>query len=218
MNKKIERELAGPSWTEVILGAVLSLILGVALGAAYLVLKPVETVRELPKEPVADMVYFISGSRDASRARQAEAKQAAFLRGGSVVLSEDELNVLVAPGAEAKPAAPAGGSTLTPGVPNFRIRDSVMQVAGPVRLSVLGLEDEIVVQARGVFEKRNDVFVFSPTEIYVGSCPVQRLPGVQGLLFGRVLAAVVAPAELVAAWRRVSDAAVEGSTLRLTVP
>ena len=42
--KKVDRALHGPSWTEVILGAVLSIILGVVLGAALLVFTVVEVV------------------------------------------------------------------------------------------------------------------------------------------------------------------------------
>jgi hypothetical protein len=218
-NKKIDRELNGPSWTEVIVGAVLSLLLGVVLGAALLVFRPVATVKELPKEPDADTVYFVPGTSDATKARQAQAKQKAFLEGGSVVLNEDEVNVLTAPAAKpgAKPAAPSG-QTLASGAPNFRIRHSVLQVAVPLTVNVAGFQHEILVQARGGFAKDGDSYVFTPTEFYVGSCPVQRLPVVESLITKRLLAAAPEADALVAAWRKLAEVAVEDSTLRLSMP
>lgn len=220
MNKKLQRELNGPSWTEVILGALLSLCLGVVLAAAFLVLKPVSKVKELPKEPDPKVVYFLEGSQDSGRARQAASKEKAFLQGGSVVLTEDEANTLISPPAKpgAKPAEPPPEKTLSAGSPNVRIRRSLLQVAVPIRLNVYGLQHEIIVQARGGFEKRADVFVFVPNEFLVGSCPLQQLPMVQAMLTKRFIAAVTIPEDLATAWRKLSDVAVEGSTLRLTVP
>lgn len=215
-NKKMERELHGPSWTEVILGAALSLLLGVVLGAGLLVFRPATTVKELPKEPDPDTVYFVTGSSEAGKARQAQTKQKAFLAGGSVVLTEDEVNALTSP--KAGPAPAPSDQTIAAGSPNFRIRGSVLQVGVPVKLSVFGLQHEVLVQARGAFAQQGDTFVFAPNEFYVGSCPVQRLPAVQGLITKRLLAAVPVSAELTAAWHQLSEVAVEGSTLRLSMP
>src|SRR3954470_1158680 len=89
----------GPSWTEVFLGAFLSLALGIVLGALSLMLRPVVTVKELPKE--ADRqpgaVYYFEGSRDGTKAASAEAKRKNFAAGQSVSFNEDELNILAAP-------------------------------------------------------------------------------------------------------------------------
>lgn len=218
MNKKLQRELNGPSWTEVIFGAVLSLALGVVLAAAYLVLKPVETVRELPKEPASGVVYFIEGSRSASNAREVGAKQRTLVDGGSAVLNEDELNVLTAPPPKPKAdaAAPAESKLVTPGVLNFRIRESVMQIALPLNVSVQGLEFTVILQARGGFVKKGDTFRFVPDEFYFGSCPLQRLPFIERILIQRIMAGVAIPAELTTAWKNLSGVAVQGNTLRLT--
>jgi hypothetical protein len=218
MNKKLQRELNGPSWTEVIFGAVLSLALGVVLAAAYLVLKPVETVRELPKEPAAGVVYFIEGSRNAANAREVEAKQRALIEGGSAVLNEEELNVLTAPPPKPKDdtAAPAESKMVTPGALNFRIRESVLQVGLPLNLNVQGLEFTVILQTRGGFVKKGDTFAFVPDEFYLGSCPLQRLPFIEGMLIKRIRAGVTIPAELTDAWRNLSGVVVEGKTLRLT--
>lgn len=206
-----------PSWTEVILGAILSLVLGVVLAAVFLVLKPVETVREMPKEPNPSVVYFLEGTRDSNRSRQATAKQRTFVEGGTVVLNEDELNVLASPATPPKKADAAPEQMLTAGSPNFRIREGVMQIGVPVRVSVAGIDRRVIVQARGGFEKRGDVFVFSPDELYVGSCPVQRLPVVSGLVMDRFLTGANVPEELAAAWRNVSEVKVEDSSLQLTM-
>lgn len=215
MSKKLER--SGPSWTEVIIGAVLSLVLGIALAAAYLVFKPVAVVKALPKEPAADTVYFIEGSHDSSKARQAGQKQRELMQGRSVVLTEDEINAILTPAAPAaaKPAAPAA-QMITPDAPNVRVRDGVFQVGLPVRIAAFGwLDQKVMLQARGTFVRSGDTFVFEPNEFYVGSCPVQRLPAVQSMIFKRVVAAV--PADLHDAWGKLTDVTVEGSTLKLAV-
>lgn len=222
MNKKLERELNGPSWTEVILGVVLSLVLGAALAAVYLVFKPVATVREMPKEPAEGVVYYLEGSRDSSKARDAMAKQTSFIRGGTIVVNEEELNALAAaatapaPKADPKAATPAAQSVAA-GVPNFRIRDGVMQIGVPVSLNVAGFSQRVILQARGGFEKHGDVFVFAPSELYVGSCPLQNLPVAKGIVMTKVLGAAKVPEELAAAWGNLSDVTVEGSTLKLTM-
>jgi hypothetical protein len=46
---KVDRAIYGPGWGEVIFGALLSLVLGVVLGALLLVLKPVVIAKETPK-------------------------------------------------------------------------------------------------------------------------------------------------------------------------
>lgn len=219
MNKKIQRELHGPGWAEVILGVVLSLALGAALAFVHLAAKPVSVVKQLPEQPVADVVYYVEGSRQPSKTRQAVAKQRAFLEGKSVELTEDELNQLVTP---ASPSAgnkseAEKGAAVTAGTPNFRISDGVLQVAVLLSVKVAGVDRDIIVQARGGFEKRGETFVFAPNELYLGSCPLQRLPVLRGLIMDRLLSAVSLPDELADGWRQLSDVSVEGSVLRLTI-
>ena len=59
-DKKLEKALYGPSMTEVALGAVLGLLLGLLAASVYLVFKPVAAVKELPKEPLRSVVYYIT--------------------------------------------------------------------------------------------------------------------------------------------------------------
>ena len=61
----------GPGMFEILFGALLSLGLGGALGIVCLVIRPVEKVKELPKDPVGPAiyqpVYFIAGSADSNK-------------------------------------------------------------------------------------------------------------------------------------------------------
>jgi hypothetical protein len=231
MNKKQERALNGPGIVEVLFGAVLSLILGVAIAAAFLVFTPVVQLKEMPKEPAKGVVYYIEGSRDSSKARQAATKQKTFLQGGSVAFNEDELNAIFgtaapaapapAPGKKA-PAAPApaaapSGQAVTAGSPNFKIKDSVFQIGLPLELSAFGFAQKVILQTRGGFAKDGDTVRFMPGELYLGSCPLQRLPGVERLLFERALAASKVPEEMTAAWAKLANATVEGSNLQLSM-
>jgi hypothetical protein len=226
MSKKIDRATHGPSWAEIILGVFLSTGLGIVIGAVALMLKPVVTAKEPPKEPDAKAVYYIEGGRDTSKAKQAPAKRAAFAQGQSVSVTEDELNALVGapaapapaakPGETPPPAAPAGA--LAFGTPNFRIEDGALQIAAPVTVNVAGLGQKLIVQARGGFVKSGDRFVYSPDKLYVGSCPVERLPFLAGYVRGQFLAAQAIPEDLAAAWPKLANVAIEGKTLTLTMP
>src|SRR5882757_8293221 len=140
-DKKLEKALYGPSMTEVALGAVLGLIVGVLAACAYLVFKPVSQVKEMPKEVSRSVVYYIPGSESSAKAKGWQAKQKQFLSNPtfSFDLVEDDLNAwastLAAPAAPppvpkpgAKPAAaapadpakPATDGIFNPGRPNFK--------------------------------------------------------------------------------------------------
>ncbi len=232
MSKKIDRSPHEPGWSEIILGAALSAVLGGVLGALALVFKPVAVVKELPKEPVASTTYFIEGSRDTNKAKQAAAKRKAFAQGSPGVFSitEDDLNTLAGPatpaaapaakpkpGEKAAPAAPPG-ETLVAGTPNFRIRDGLVQIGFPVTVNVLGLDAKVIVQARGKFSKNGQVFAYEPETLLVGSCPVQRLPYASTYVTKKFLASQLIAEDIAAAWPKVVAVAVEGSTLKLTMP
>ena len=219
MSNKYQRELHGPGWGEVILGALLSFILGVVLAMAFLIFTPVEKVKAMPKEPKPKVVYYLEGNALSGRAGQAQSKAKAFLQGKSVVLNEDELNALATGFSKkrgtGKPAANPENA-IENGTPNFRIHDGVLQVGVPLEISTYGLTREVILQARGGFTKSGDTFVFDPTEVYVGSCPIERLPMLQGMIFDRLIAVAELPEGVPAAWQKLSDVAVDGSTLRLT--
>src|SRR5882724_793894 len=106
MSKKMDRALYGPSFVEVILGALLSFALGVVLATVFLIIKPVEAVKELPKEPVKGAIYYLAGSKDGSKGKAIVRKRKALVAGQSVALTEDELNLAFDAPDKNKPAPP----------------------------------------------------------------------------------------------------------------
>ncbi len=237
MSKKIDRALYGPSWVEVFFGALLSIILGIVLASVYLIAKPVAVVKELPAEIVPGLVYHIEGSRDSTKGRQWKVKHQQFIAGHSVAVTEEELNAAVsaltspaanapAPGkkpdhaakkAEETPSQAIAGA-IVPGVPNFRIRENEMQIAVPVALNALSLQLDVLVQARGGFEKQGDHFVFEPNTLLIGSLPVHRIPALSGFMMGKFFAAQSVPEDIAGAWAKLNHASIEGTQLKLDMP
>jgi hypothetical protein len=241
MSKKTDRAAHGPSWTEVILGALLSLILGVIIGAALLVLRPAVVEKAEPKERERDVVYYIEGSKDTAKAREAVAKRKAFLEGKSVTVTEEEINSLIAAGAPAatpaakdakkapekkdgkdakaaENAAPAAGGNgyFTTGAPNVRVRDGALQVGVPVTIDLL--DHKVVAQATGGFVKRGEIFVFEPTTMYLGSCPVHRLPFAANYVRNAFVASQPIPDDIKTAWAKLANVSIEGNAVKLTMP
>ena len=245
--KKSNLSAHEPSWAEVILGAILSAALGIVLGVVVMTFKPLAAVKEMPKEPVAGTIYYIQGSHDSKKATQAATKRKAFAAGGSVVVTEDEINSFLPtppplstakPKAGEKKAAPAPvapkvadkgkagekgaapvstGDLVTLGGPNFHLADGKVQIAVPVTFNVLGLEQQIMVLATGNFVKKDAGFTFKPATLYLGSCPMQRLPFAAGYVGSKFLAAQPVPEDIAAAWAKVADVAVDGSSLKVTM-
>lgn len=206
--------------TEVVFGAFLSLILGGALAAVYLITKPVETTRELPKEPVPRLVYHLEGSKESSKGRFWKVKQDQLLASRSITLIEDELNTAVA-GLKTPPKKGAEEAQLKPeslsaGAPNFRIREGVLQVALPVTLNTYNLGLSALVQAKGTFQKSGDRHVFVPDILLVGSCRVEKIPYIAGLVLGKIHSALNVPDELATAWGTLSEVKIDGAQLQLT--
>lgn len=222
MRTKVERALYGPGLTEVVVGVALSFVVGALLAAAWLVLKPVAKVNALPKDPAAGTVYYLPGATNAAKGQQWLRKRQLFAEGSSVVLTEDELNAWVAGSKTAADKPPAGGAgasapLIAAGAPNFRIRDGVFQIALPCTLNALGFSQAVLVQAMGGFVQEGGEFVFQPAKFYVGSCPLQDLPGAS-LLFRRFAALQEVPPEVAEAWKKLAGVSVEGDLLRLTMP
>ena len=232
MSRKSGRAMQGPSWVEVILGAVLSLGLGAVLGVALMVLRPATAVKEEPKEPQKRTVYYIEGSKDASKARQALEKRKAFVAGQSVSVGEEEINTLIAPAAvpAAQPgkgkdgkeaakdakAAPAADGTFAVGTPNVRIRDGRVQLGVPVTVSLLDLK--LLALARGGLANEGGTFVFQPDELYLGSLPLHRLPVLPGMVRGLMAESYPIPEDIRTAWSKLKEASVAGNVVKLTMP
>lgn len=214
----------------------MSLILGIVIGATLLILRPPVIAKDEPKERERGVVYYIEGSKDSSKAKQAAAKKQAFVAGQSVTVTEEEVNALLAPaaapapgaakgaekgkekkdGKEAEAAPAASDGYFTAGAPNVRIREGAVQVSVPVTIGLI--DQKVIAQAKGGFVKQGDIFVYEPETMYLGSCPVERLPLVAGLVRDKVLASQSIPEDVVAAWKKLANVTVEGNAVKLTMP
>lgn len=222
-DSKVEKALYGPSTTEVALGALLGLLLGVVLACVYLVFKPVQQVKELPKELDKGVVYHVPGSTDTGRSRGWPAKHQTFLKGGSVIASEAELNAWAASLSGGAPAAkpgetapPPGGDMISVSGLNFRMEGDRMHVAQRVLLNYFGLTKEVMAQVVGNFAREGDTFVFRPDIVYFGSCPVHAIPGAARATTGLLAGKQKVPDEFRAAWAKLTAITVEDSLLKAT--
>jgi hypothetical protein len=237
-DKKLERALYGPSLMEVTLGAVLSVGLGVVGAVGFLLYKPVETVKQLPKEAdrVPGQIYFVEGSKDTGKAKQwrTKRKHLAESTPGEIAFIEDELNAWFAPDVAAKPVskpgpaaqpavdaeAPVPDEIVTWSNPSFRIADSKMQVSctatlNPLRL--IALDVPLIVQASGGFEKQGDEFMYVPQTVYVGSLPLHRIPGATSYLIHRARQSQALPEQGLEAWKKVDNVALDGRELKISI-
>jgi hypothetical protein len=219
MNKKVQRALSGPGIVEVLLSAVLSLVLGVALAAGYLVFKPVSVVDQVPAADKREegMIYYVQGAKGSGGGGQLLRKQQLFLEGRSIVLNESELNTWMASSnsASKKPAdpkAPAANEL------NFHLDRGVLQIGLPYTVDLLGLSGAVIIQAQGAFAKEGDEFVYEPSTIYIGSLPAQRIPILLTLLKKKIYSAQQLPDDLAAAWKKLANVSIDGNHLRLTMP
>jgi hypothetical protein len=218
----------GPTVLEVTLGAALSVALGVVLGAAYMVLKPVELVPSIPKDPPAGALYYIEGVHGFNKTGGLEDKRKAFLAGQSVEVDEGEINLLLGftpkpappppPKPGDKPAPAPDAKMLVIGSLNARVRDGKIQFGTAVDFNILTVMGTVFVRAEGTFEKQGTEFVFEPETVYLGGCPVTHIPFAKEWVMSKFLFARPVPADIAGAWAKLSDVTIDGSTLRLKMP
>lgn len=230
---KADREKYGPGWGEVIFGAVLCILLGVFLTAVHLTFKPVTTITKPDPKLAPDQVTYMEGGTDRYRGQGWMRKRQDFLKGRSISLSEEELNVAVVQAGE-KASAPAeksstlkqkkkeeptDGPYIIPGTLNFRIADGLVQVSLPFNIPLL--DQTVIVQASGTFVKEkgaNEIFEFVPSRFYLGSLPLHRVPGLCEELARRAAASEAIPADMKEAWAKAVDVRVEGRVLHVDLP
>jgi hypothetical protein len=119
---------------------------------------------------------------------------------------------------DAPPAPPQGLIVL--GTPNFHIAKGVFQVGceAEVNLDIVGLKASLIMQTTGRFAKTAEGIAFVPDELYIGCCPLHKLPGVARFVFGHVFANEKIPEDITAAWKKLADVSVQGDSLKLTMP
>jgi hypothetical protein len=227
MSAKSKKIAKGPSWFEVGLGAFLSIILGTALGAAYLVFKPVSKVTAIPKDATSGAVYYIEGVHDYSKDTAQDDIRKSFLAGETVTVSEGMLNGFL--GDLGKPSTPPTTDTSKqPAAPppkpidtsalNARMHDGKIQFADTVTINVLGVSLSVIVQETGTFSKHGSAFGFDPETFYVGGCPMQRFLFLRDYVQNKLLFTQPPPDDLAAAWSKLVDVSVDSSGLVLKGP
>jgi len=218
MDNQLERSLHGPGFLEITLGALLSLALGTVLAAVWLVLKPVEAVKEPSADASPSVVYYVAGETNSAGARTWLRKRQVLVEGqsGDLVISEQELNAWAS--AAIKPPAADATATLVPGQLNFRIHEGALQIASPTTVSVLGISFPIIVQARGTFSPHHGAIVFDPREFFLGSLAVHRIPRINHWLIEKLSRVQSLPDDVVAGWKKVSKATIAGESLTLSLP
>ncbi|MDB6114702.1 MAG: hypothetical protein JWQ83_247 [Lacunisphaera sp.] len=245
-SKKLEKALYGPSITEVALGAILGLLVGVLAAVVFLVFKPVKQLPAMPKteEVQRSMVYYVPGTNNSAKTKGWQAKQKQFLAGTSISVVEDELNAWVAGGGVGAPSAPAvakppakkpadkpkaddKGSAksdapalegfVIPGTPNFRIVGDKLQIGMKCTLNWYGLAYETTVVTTGTFKKSGDSVVFSPETVYLGSCPLHLLPAAGGQLITTLISKQKVSDELRTAWTKLTGVTIEGGAVKFAM-
>jgi hypothetical protein len=227
--KKVKKNQKGPSWFEVGLGAVLSVVLGVILGAAYMINKPVVRVTSIPKDTVPGTIYLIEGAKDLNMNGITEVRRQ-FVGGATVVLDEGEINGFFAglakPSAGAPAAKPGDKGAPAANEPkmletsplNARIREGRIQFSDTATVTLLGVTVPIIVQSTGVFRKGGSEFEFDPDIIFVGGCPMQRMIFFRSWILRKLLFTQTAPDDVAGAWSKLADVSIEGTKLRLKAP
>jgi hypothetical protein len=214
--KKIERELYGPSLFEVTLGALLSILLGGILATGYLIAQPVDTVRSLPREPDPDKVYYVKGSASTSLGGQWMRKKQMLTEEGALQLeiNEDELNSWFTS------SQPKADAEETPGIisaddANFRIHEDALQVGLSCDISVPGFAKSVILQAKGGFSNDGDRFNFEPTEVMFGQLAAHKLPLIGNLIVNRICSAQEIPHDMEDAWDSLEEVQVQGDKILL---
>ncbi len=223
-SKKREKE-KGPKLYEIIIGAILSVILGVLLAVVYLAFQEVEEVDQLPSEEArqARTVYFVEGETGAPGQFNWRPKQGAFEEGrsGTLELVEQELNQWVADQfseLEDRDYEDEGMFYIAPRTLNFRIDDGKLQLAADLDWTVFGYSHSLKTQALGSFVREEGVFVFEPETMYVGGFKLPEPAVLGSALIRRIVEALNVSADLRDGWASLTDVSIEEDVLILEIP
>lgn len=169
-------------------------------------------------------MWFLSSTESGQKELEKMAKEAA----AAEVAAAKAKAGAKSPGKAAKPAAEAPAEETPAEAPpdelltfktvNFRIRNGVVQVGLPGTVNPpFGYQLPVVVQTRGAFEKRGDMYVFVPDEFMIGSFPLHRFPQAMEYVMKKAMADEALPPELLGAWKKVKTVVVDDKTLKLTI-
>ena len=225
--------LRAPSLLEIVVGSILSVVLGAILAATILVLKPVEVLKEAPKDKELDAtkVYYFEGRKEYTAGQRWRFKRDSLIQGHTIRVNEDELNTWIEeiyprlpveikvpakPKAKANEPAPkkADGPmfSIETGTPNFRVTSDTLRIGVIYYINVFGNAFQIVVQSAGTFEKPRrdeDPIYYKPSALYIGSLPAHKLLMLKPLILRQVIDTFEFPADLQAVWAKLAEIKVE---------
>lgn len=233
-----------PGLIEIFVGSILSVLLGALVAASILLLKPVEVLKEPPKDKALDAtkIYYFEGRKDYTASQRWRFKRDSLVQGHTVSITEDELNAWVeniypklpietkppvkANKAKGKPAVAAKKDDgpqpfIQTGTPNFRLTSESLRIGVIYYVNVFGYAFQVVAQTDGIFEKpRNgeDPVYYKPTSFYIGSLPAHKLLMLKGLIFGQVVDTFELPADMMDTWAKLAEVRVENRELVLGMP
>ncbi len=229
-----------PGLIEIILGSLLSVLLGAVVAATILLLKPVDILKELPKDKTLDAtkIYYLEGRKDYVAGQKWRFKRDSLTQGHTIRVTEDELNAWIeniypllpietkAPVKnKAKAPAAAGEAAAQPliqaGTPNFRVSTDTLRIGVIYYINVFGYPFQLVAQTAGTFEKPrrdDDLIYFKPSIFYIGSLPIHKLLMLKPLLFAQVVDGYEFPNDLVEVWKKLEGVRVENRELVLALP
>lgn len=208
----------GPSTTEVVLGSILSILLGGLLASIYLAARPMKVVKAIPEEIEPDTVYFVEGRKDYESSRRWSLKREAFVQGQSVEATEGDLNFWAASVYPTQSDGENGAAVFSIGTPQFRIEDDELKAGALCKLDLFGFVHEVAVQSAGGFTKEGDRFVFNPREVFIGGLPAHRLGPLGSIIFRQLSGAFIPPEDVAQSWTQLADVHVEGNMLILGAP
>lgn len=209
---------SGPGIFSIVFGAIFSLVLGAVLATVHLIARPVEVVDAAVKEPEAGKLYFVQGATGGGGwQRKSDLLKAP---GGAAAFTESDLNgwsaQTFAPPKKEKEEKPA--ELITPGLPNFRFDGEELQVGVVSQLEVSGVKYALVLQAKGGFERGGEGWRFVPSQLYLNSLPLHKVPGAASALLAKLGGAGAMPPEVATVFARATKLGVAGGTLTVSMP
>ena len=195
-----------------IFGALVGIVLGVGLGAVYLITHPVKVVTDVPEQFEPEMHYVLKGRTsggDAWKYKATELQEG----NGEVTFLETELNRWAA---SFKTDFPDEKPTLyiEPQRPVFRLEGDKLLVSAPAESGFGSWSRTITLSLEGDFVPDASTLSIEPEQLYLGSL---RLPGpAKDFVWKRISASYTLDEEFESLWSSVGTANIHESQLILT--
>jgi hypothetical protein len=203
------------------LGVILSLILGISLAVVHLVLQPLEVVKVLPKEQIEGVRYYVEGPTSAGRAWKRKLDVLIDGESGWFSMTEADLNAWSADSFKTEKYdenARAASFMLISSPPNFRIVGGELQMGLVNEINYYGESIPLVLQVRGRFVREGQEWRYEPSEAYFGGFSLLKIPLLYELLRARLSTDFVLPVEIKTLLTRASEFTLTENSLRARMP